>query len=116
MYEKKNEELLSRKEFILRFVWHLLAACLIIAVTLVIGALGHIYFENIPFHDAFLNTALIVGGIGTTFMPESIAGKVFFAAYGIFVGLIFAAVIGVSLAPVIHRIVHRMHLDDEEGE
>lgn len=114
MYEKKNEELLDRKQFILRFLWHLLAALLIIAVTLVIGALGHIYFEDIPFHDAFLNTALIVGGIGTTVMPASIAGKVFFAAYGIFVGLIFAAVIGVSLAPVIHRIVHRMHLDDDD--
>lgn len=114
MYEKKNDELLSRKQFILRFVWHLLAAFLIIAVTLVVGALGHIYFESIPFHDAFLNTALIVGGIGTTVMPASVAGKLFFAAYGIFVGLIFAAVIGVSLAPVIHRIVHRMHLDDED--
>lgn len=114
MYEKKNEELLDRKQFILRFLWHLLAALLIIAVTLVIGAIGHIYFEGIPFHDAFLNTALIVGGIGTTVMPASIAGKLFFAAYGIFVGLIFAAVIGVSLAPVIHRIVHRMHLDDDD--
>ena len=114
MYEKKNEELLDRKQFILRFLWHLLAALLIIAVTLVIGALGHIYFEGIPFHDAFLNTALIVGGIGTTVMPASIAGKLFFAAYGIFVGLIFAAVVGVSLAPVIHRIVHRMHLDDDD--
>ena len=114
MYEKKNEELLDRKQFILRFLWHLLAALLIIAVTLFIGALGHIYFEGIPFHDAFLNTALIIGGIGTTVMPASIAGKLFFAAYGIFVGLIFAAVVGVSLAPVIHRIVHRMHLDDDD--
>lgn len=114
MYENKNENLLSRRQFILRFLWHLLAAFLLIALTLVLGALGHIYFENIPFHDAFLNTALIVGGIGTTVMPTSVAGKLFFGAYGIFVGLIFAAVIGVSLAPVIHRIVHKMHLDDED--
>lgn len=114
MYENKNDELLSRKQFILRFIWHLLAAFLLIALTLIIGAVGHIYFEDIPFHDAFLNTALIVGGIGTTVMPVSIAGKLFFATYGIFVGLIFAAVIGVSLAPIIHRIVHRMHLDDED--
>lgn len=116
MYEKKKEILLSRKKFFLRLTWHLLAALLLIIITLTIGALGHVYFEDIPLHDAFLNTALIVGGIGTTVLPASVAGKLFFAAYGIFVGLIFAAVIGVSLAPIIHRIVHHMHLDDEEDD
>lgn len=114
MYETKSDPLLNRKQFILRFLWHLSAAFLLIALTLIVGALGHIYFEGIAFHDALLNTALIVGGIGTTVMPVSVAGKLFFATYGIFVGLIFAAVIGVSLAPVIHRIVHRMHLDDDD--
>lgn len=113
MYESKNEKIIDKKQFVLRMLWHLLAAILLIIFTLVFGAIGHIYFENIPFHDAFLNTALIVGGIGTTVLPESIAGKVFFAAYGIFVGLIFAAIVGVALAPIIHRVVHRMHLDDD---
>lgn len=113
MYEKKTEGLLSQKEFVLRLLWHILAAGLLIAVVLVIGALGHMYFESMGLHDAFLNTALIVGGIGTTMLPVSATGKLFFALFGMFVGFVFAAVVGVVLAPIIHRIVHRMHLDDE---
>ena len=116
MYEKKNEDLLSRRRFIWRLTWHVLAAILLLIITLIIGALGHIYFEGIPFHDAFLNTALIVGGIGTTVIPESVAGKIFFSVYGMFIGLVFAAVVGVSLAPVIHRIMHHMHLDEDDDK
>lgn len=113
MYEKKTEKMLSQKDFILRLLWHVLAAGVLILVVLIIGASGHMYFENLSMHDAFLNTALIVGGIGTTMIPASTTGKLFFALFGLFVGLIFAAVVGVVLAPIIHRIVHRMHLDDE---
>ena len=114
MYEKKNEEPLSNKEFVWRLAWHLIAALLLIVVTLAIGTIGHMYFEDIDLHDAFLNTALITGGIGPTVLPESAAGKLFFSVFGIFVGLLFAALVGVALAPILHRIVHRMHLDDDD--
>lgn len=114
MYETKKDALLSPEQFAWRLIWHVLAAFLMIFITLVIGAFGHIYFEGIDFHDAFLNTALIMGGIGTIVMPASVAGKLFFSVYGIFLSLLFAAVVGVALAPVIHRIVHRMHLDDDD--
>lgn len=114
MYETKQDALLSSTQFFWRLLWHVLAALVLIVITLVVGAAGHIYFEGINFHDAFLNTALIMGGIGTVVMPESVAGKLFFSVYGIFLGLLFAAVVGVVLAPVVHRIVHRMHLDDDD--
>lgn len=114
MYEKKKEQVISRKEFIWRLVWHVVAAVLLIIITLAIGTIGHIYFEDIDLHDAFLNTALITGGIGPTVLPESVAGKLFFSAFGIFVGLLFAALVGVALAPILHRIVHKMHLDDDD--
>lgn len=113
MYENKNQKLISRQAFIKRVAWHVLAAVLMIGGTLTIGVLGHIFFEEIDVHSAFLNTALIMGGIGTTVMPASVAGKLFFSFFGMFVGLLFAAVVGVVMAPVIHRIVHHMHLDDD---
>ena len=113
MYEKKNEPLLSRQDFIKRIAWHVFAGVLMIGGTMALGMFGHMVFEEIDLHDAFLNTALIMGGIGTTVMPASIGGKLFFSFFGMFVGLLFAAVVGVVMAPVIHRIVHHMHLDDE---
>lgn len=115
MYEHKKEALLEQKAFVIRLLWHLAAALLFILITLIVGAIGHMYFEGVPFHDAFLNSSLIMGGVGTTFLPESLAGKVFFSIYGLFVGVLFAALVGVVLAPVIHRIVHKMHLDEDDS-
>lgn len=114
MYESKQEAPISTKAFMMRCFWHIAAAFLISFITIVIGALGHMYFESIHFHDALLNSSMIMGGMGTAFHPESYGGKLFFAFYGLFVGVLFAALIGVVAAPLIHRIVHKMHLDDDE--
>ena len=114
MYENKKQKIISQTAFVWRLAWHILAALLLILIMLTIGALGHIHFEDVDFHDAFLNTALIMGGIGTTVLPTSIADKLFFSIFGMFVGFLFAAIVGMVLAPIVHRIVHRMHLDDED--
>ena len=47
-----------------------------------------------------LNTALIIGGIGPFIMPATVAGKIFFALYGMLIGLLFVATLGLILAPV----------------
>jgi tetrahydromethanopterin S-methyltransferase subunit B len=51
--------------------------------------------------------------MGFYLMPESVGGKVFFAAYGLFVGLVFVTTLGIILAPVAHRLLHKFHLDDD---
>src|SRR5690625_4662355 len=53
-----------------------------------------------------------MGGLGIVEVPESANGKLFYAFYGIFVGLSFAASVGIVLAPVAHRVLHLLHLDD----
>ncbi len=114
MYESKKHVPISTGAFVLRMVWHLLAALLLCAITLCIGTAGHMLFEHMSFHDALLNSSMIMGGLGIAIHPVSYAGKIFFAFYGLFVGVLFAALIGVIAAPMIHRIVHKMHLDDED--
>lgn len=114
MYESKKHAPISTGAFILRMVWHLLAAVLLCLITLFIGTLGHMFFEDLNFHDALLNSSMIMGGLGIAIHPVTYGGKIFFAFYGLFVGVLFAALIGVIAAPMIHRIVHKMHLDDEE--
>lgn len=114
MYETKNQPLLPARHFTRRMLMHLLYALLLMLATVLIGVLAHLWLEPITWHDAVLNTALIVGGIGPYIVPESIAGKVFLAAYGMFIGLVFVATLGLILAPLAHRIIHKFHLDDED--
>jgi len=42
------------------------------------------------------------------------AGKVFASFYALFSGIIFLVAAGVMVAPVVHRLLHRMHLEEEE--
>lgn len=112
MYESKSEPLLDKRNFSRRMVLHVVYAILLIVITLFIGAIGHWWLDGSGFHDAFVNAAFIVGGLGAYSMPETAAGRIFFAAYGFFVGLVVMATLGVVLAPLAHRIMHKFHLDE----
>ncbi|NYT70114.1 two pore domain potassium channel family protein [Pusillimonas noertemannii] len=116
MYESKNQPLLPRMRFLRRTAVHVLYALAIMAATVVIGVAAHVSLEPVHWHEALLNTALIVGGIGPYIVPETAAGKLFFALYSMFVGLVFVGTMGIILAPLVHRIVHRFHLDEEDGD
>ncbi|NYT77500.1 two pore domain potassium channel family protein [Alcaligenaceae bacterium] len=115
MYESKNEPLLPKSRFALRMLHHLGLAALIVMATMALGVLGHLLLEPLHWHDALLNTSLIVAGIGPYILPTSGAGKLFLAGYGMLVGLVFVGTLGVVLAPLAHRLVHRFHLDDDDG-
>lgn len=116
MYESKNESLLPIRSFIARQLKHLLYALGIIIVIMLIGVIGNIWFESINLHDAILNISLMVAGIGPFILPTTVGGKLFFSLYGIFVGLVFMATMGVVLAPLAHRLIHKFHLDQEDED
>ncbi len=116
MYESRNEPLLSLKVFKQRMAAHGFYALLIILATLVIGIFGHWIFNDVSLHDAFMNAIFVLGGVGTYSMPTSAIGKIFYAAYGFFVSLVVMATLGVILAPIAHRIMHKFHLDENDSE
>ncbi len=114
MYESKNQPMLSRAEFYKRILYHVLIAVLVIAVSVLIGVFGFMYLESMPWHDAYLHATLLLGGHGTLTAPQSVAGKLFVGFYGLYAGLVFVAVLGITFAPVAHRILHKFHLDEED--
>ncbi|AEC19100.1 hypothetical protein PT7_0560 [Pusillimonas sp. T7-7] len=116
MYESKTERLLHTREFTHRVLAHVGLALLVVGFTLSIGVLGHLLLEPVEWHDAILNTALILSGIGPYIVPASVMGKIFFAFYSILVGLVFVATLGLVLAPLAHRIIHKFHLDENNDD
>jgi hypothetical protein len=64
-----------------------------------------------PWIDAFANAAMILSGMGPLAPLRTWGGKLFAGLYGLYSGLLLIAVAGLILAPIIHRVLHRFHLE-----
>ena len=112
MFEHKGEEILSQSEFLLRLLRSFCATALIVAVSLGIGSVGYHHFEQMPWIDALLNATMILTGMGPDTELKQVSGKLFATFYALYSGIAFLTIMAVLLAPVIHRALHRFHLDD----
>ena len=113
MYEPRSLRPLSRRRFALRFLKHFAAAQLLVGVSIAIGMGGYMYFEGLAWRDAFVNTAMLLGGMGPVDAPKTDGGKLFAGLFALYAGLVFLIVAGVLLAPVVHRVIHRFHWENE---
>ena len=114
MYEHHKQPLLTRAAFLRRLAGHVLVAFVMIVVSLGVGVVGYHWLGRLGWVDAIENAAMILGGMGPTSPLVSNAAKLFAAGYALFSGIIFLFTVGVMLAPVIHRMMHRFHVAEEE--
>ena len=113
MYERHSQPLLSRRLFVRRVVRSLAAGALIITVSLSVGMLGYHWLENMRWIDAFANAAMILSGMGPLEPLKTDGGKLFAGLYAIYSGLAVILIAGVVFAPVVHRFLHRFHLEPD---
>lgn len=114
MYEHRHQALLPHKRYIQRLTRHACGTLVLIVVTLFIGMAGYHWLEDLSWVDSYLNATMILGGMGPAAELHTTAGKLFAGTYALFAGLVFLLGIGVVLAPVLHRAMHRFHLDEKE--
>ena len=88
---------------------HLAGAIVLLGVSLGLGIAGYTTFEHLPFLDALLNAAMLLGGMGPVNAPVTPAGKVFASLYALYAGLVFIVTAALLLTPLVHRLLHRFH-------
>ncbi|HXS73350.1 MAG TPA: hypothetical protein VN725_04845 [Rhodanobacteraceae bacterium] len=111
-YERKHQSLMPWRMFLLRRVAKTLALGLgVIAVSLLAGMLGYRIAEHMDWLDAFLNAAMILGGMGPVDALHTPGGKVFAGIYALYSGLVVIFIAGLLFAPFAHRLLHRFHLE-----
>jgi hypothetical protein len=117
MYEPRHVPLATRRVFRRRVAQHFGVAMTLIGGSLAIGMIGYRSLEGMPWIDAYLNAAMLLGGMGPV-GPElhTRAGKLFAGVYAMYSGLLVIAAASIILAPMFHRFVHRFHLEEEEEE
>jgi hypothetical protein len=112
VYESRRQRPLPRAHFVRRLGLHAALAVAVLAVSLGIGMAGYVAFEHLPWLDAFLNAAMLLGGMGPVDLPKSEAGKLFAGCYALYAGLVFIATAALVLTPLLHRVLHRFHWDE----
>ena len=112
MYESPRLPPLARPHFARRVALHFAVALGLIVGSLALGMAGYMYFESLPWRDAFLNAAMLLGGMGPVDAPKTDGGKVFAGLYALYAGLLIVITAGVMLAPVLHRMMHKIHWED----
>ena len=114
MYEHHREPLASLTTFWRRLAGSFLVAVGLVACALSLGIAGYRLLEHMAWIDALLNAAMILGGMGPVNELHSTEGKLFASLYALFSGLVFVAAAGILFSPVLHRFLHRFHLERNE--
>lgn len=97
-----------------RVALHAAAAVALLILSLLLGVAGYAYFEGLAWRDAFLNSAMLLGGMGPVNAPQSDGGKLFAGFYALYAGLVFLLAAGVIFTPILHRVLHKFHWEQDK--
>jgi hypothetical protein len=111
-YESRTQPVASMGRYIGRVLASFLIAAVLIGVSLAAGMLGYAHFEGMSWLDAFLNASMSLSGMGPAEQLKSDAGKLFAGCYALYSGLVIVLASGIVLAPIVHRVLHRFHVDE----
>ena len=113
--ETKAQPLLSRRAFAGRLAKCFGLASAFIGASLLAGMAGYHWLEGMTWIDAYANASMILSGMGPLDPPKTVAGKLFAGTYALYSGLAVILAAGILFTPVVHRMLHGFHLDDEDG-
>jgi len=110
MYEHHSAKLLTPRQFAGRMARHLGLVTTLVVVSLAVGMTGYATLGQMHAVDAFLNSAMLLGGMGPVGDLPTDAAKIFAGLYALYAGLVFIASATILIAPVAHRVLHKLHL------
>ena len=113
MYESKTQRPLGRPVFARRLLIHTVIALGLIAFSIAVGMAGYVCFEHLSWLDAFLNAAMLLGGMGPVNAPATDSGKLFAGIFALYAGLVFIVTAALLFTPLLHRLMHHFHWDDK---
>jgi hypothetical protein len=115
-FEPRHERLLPRHLFMRRLARWGVAAGVVLVGSLALGTCGYHLLERLPWVDALLNASMILGGMGPVDPIRTTAGKLFASFYALYSGLAIISIAGLLLAPLVHRFLHKFHIESERED
>ena len=116
MYETRRHPPIPTRMFARRLVRHAIFVFALLAGSILIGMWGYEHFEHLPWRDAFLNSAMLLGGMGPVDPLKTDSGKLFAGFFALYAGIVFLFSAGLLIAPIAHRILHRFHWESGKSK
>ena len=113
-YERRGDQLAPRAIFVKRILASLGLALCVIALGLIAGVIGYHWIAGFGWVDSLLEASMILGGMGPVNELHSDGAKIFASLYALFSGLVVLALMGIMLGPVVHRVLHKFHVAEED--
>ena len=113
-FERRHERLAPVSVFVKRVAASIAIAFGLIAAALLIGIAGYHWMAGFGWIDSLLEASMILGGMGPVNQLPTDAAKVFASVYALFSGLMFIGIMGVVLSPIVHRFLHKFHVDETD--
>jgi hypothetical protein len=115
VYENKHKPPASPAVFRRRMSRHAAFVLALLGVSTAIGMWGYEHFEHLAWRDAFLNTSMLLGGMGPVDPLRTPGGKLFAGCFALYAGVVFLFSAGLLIAPIAHRILHKFHWESGKG-
>jgi len=109
-------QLAPRERFLSRIAWVAGLASLLVLITLAVGVVGYHFIAGLSWLVAFHEAALLLSGMGPVELTLNDAGRIFESVYALFCGVVLLGATGILFSPVIHRLLHRYHIEDAAGD
>ncbi len=116
MSKKRNKNILSAADFAKRMFKYTGFAAILVVVSLGTGILGYHFIAQLSWIDSLYNASMILTGMGPAAILTTTKAKVFSSVYAIFSGVVFLSTVGIFFSPIAHRLLHLLHVDDDETE
>ncbi|MBX7227862.1 MAG: hypothetical protein K1X55_17650 [Chitinophagales bacterium] len=112
--ERRSEKIASLPKFIVRVGRYAMYAFVLILISLAIGMVGYHWIADLNWIDSLYMSSMILTGMGPVSPITCNTGKLFSSFYALYSGVAFLSCTAVFFAPIFHRIMHILHLDEED--
>lgn len=113
---KSIEELTPFLHFLKHLSRNFLIGLVIVILSLLFGMWGYHHYEKMSWVDAYVNASMILSGMGPVSTLNTEGGKIFAGSYALFSGILFLILMAIILGPILHRVLHKFHLEERDRQ
>lgn len=114
--ENRKQKVTPFHHFIFRMGRYALFAFLLVTFSVLLGTIGYRYLGENSWIDSFHMACMILTGMGPVVEMTTSIEKIFSSFYALYSGVAFLSITAVFFAPIIHRLLHILHVEEEEIE